>query len=252
MARLRQLRALRENCPEVREVIAGWHVEGPFLSPKPGFHGAHDPAVMIDPRPDHFEELRAVVGDDPVLTTLAPERRGAIEAIARARALNIHVSLGHTDASAEQLRDAVAAGAEGFTHLGNGCPQQLDRHDNILWRVLDTPGLMIGLIPDGLHVSPPLFRLIHRLVAPDRIYYTTDAMAAAGSPPGEYTVGGLRVVVGEDGVVRHPGRSNFAGSALRPDQVDVRVRRMLGAAAAHAVPALEGNAARWLALAGDR
>lgn len=245
-ARLGRLRSLRGPSGELREIIAGWHVEGPFLSAQPGFCGAHDPALMVDPRADHFRELRDVLGDDPVLVTLAPERRGAMEAIAQARALGIHVSLGHTDASAEQLREAVAAGAEGFTHLGNGCPQQLDRHENILWRVLDTPGLMIGLIADGLHVSPPLFRLIHRLVSPDRIYYTTDAMAAAGSPPGEYTIGRLRVVVGEDGVVRHPGQSNFAGSSLRPDQVEPRVRQMLGLQAERLLPAVENNAIHWL------
>lgn len=251
IARLRRLRALRDPSDELRGIIAGWHVEGPFLSSQPGFCGAHDPALMIDPQVDHVRELRDVLGDDPVLVTLAPERRGAMAAIAQARALNIRVSLGHTDASAEQLRAAVAAGAEGFTHLGNGCPQQLDRHDNILWRVLDIPGLMIGLIPDGLHVSPPLFRLMHRLVTPGRIYYTTDAMAAAGSPPGEYTIGRLRVAVGEDGVVRHPGQGNFAGSSLRPDQMNLRVRQMLGLQAEQALCAVENNAIRWLAQSGS-
>ena len=79
----------------------------------------------------------------------------------------MRVSLGHTNASAEVLRQAVAAGATGFTHFGNACPQELDRHDNILWRALDTPGLTAGLIPDGIHVSPVLFRLVHRLFDPD-------------------------------------------------------------------------------------
>ena len=131
------------------------------------------------------------------------------------------------NAPAGILRDAVAAGATGFTHLGNGCPQQLDRHDNIVWRVLDTPGLVVGLIADGIHVSPPLFRLLHRVLPADRIYHTTDAMAATGSPPGEFTLGRLRLHVGADGVVRQPGRPNFAGSSAQPGQLATRASAML-------------------------
>ncbi len=228
VTRLRHLRHLRDGSPALRARITGWHLEGPFLSPVPGFHGAHDPTLMRDPRPEDFAELRDAVGPEaPLLVTLAPERSGALEAIAAARRLGIRISLGHTDAPAGILREAVAAGATGFTHLGNGCPQQLDRHDNIVWRVLDTPGLTIGLIADGTHVAPTLFRLIHRLVPAERLYYTTDAMAAAGAAPGQFTIGRLTVEVGPDGVVRQPGRTNFAGSALRANQVVERAARML-------------------------
>ncbi|MGE3312474.1 MAG: N-acetylglucosamine-6-phosphate deacetylase, partial [Limisphaerales bacterium] len=162
VARLRALRDVVVGRPDIRDVIPGWHIEGPFLSDQPGFHGAHEPAHMLDPTPEHFRELRDAVGADPLLVTLAPERRGATDAIAEARKLGITVSLGHTNASTAQIREAVAAGATGFTHLGNACPQQLDRHDNILWRVADIPELTVGLIADGLHVSPLLFRLLHR------------------------------------------------------------------------------------------
>ncbi|MBA3685579.1 MAG: N-acetylglucosamine-6-phosphate deacetylase, partial [Planctomycetes bacterium] len=113
-----------------------------------------------------------------------------------------------------------------FTHLGNGIPRALDRHDNVLWRVLDAGGLAIGLIPDGIHVSPALFRLMHRLSGDT--YYTTDAIAAAGSPPGRYTIGGIALEVGADQVVREQGKSNFAGSALAPLQGVLRAARMLG------------------------
>jgi N-acetylglucosamine-6-phosphate deacetylase len=206
--------------------IAGWHIEGPFLSASPGFHGAHDPTLMIDPRPDHIRELRDCVPADPLLLTLSPERPGALESIALAKSLGMTVSLGHTDASGDQLRLAVQAGASGFTHLGNGCPQLLDRHDNILWRVLDTSGLTLSLIPDGHHVSPPLFRLIHRAADPNSLFYVTDAMAAAGCPPGRYRIGALDLEVGADGAVRQPGRTNFAGSSLRPCAGVARAARM--------------------------
>jgi len=183
---------------------------------------------MLDPRPDHIRELRALTGEDPLLLTLAPERSGALEAIALAVAAGARVSLGHTNASADVLAKAAAAGASGFTHLGNACPQELDRHDNILWRVLEMRGLQVSLIPDTRHVSPPLFRLFHRLLPLDAILYTTDAMAAAGAPPGCYTLGRTTLQVGPDQVVRQPGKTNFAGSALRPIEGVFRAAEMSG------------------------
>jgi N-acetylglucosamine-6-phosphate deacetylase len=246
--RLRQLRALVVGRPDLRDVIPGWHIEGPFLSDQPGFHGAHEPALMLDPTRDHLQQLRDAVGSDPLLLTLAPERRGAIEAIAEARRLGITISLGHTNASATQIREAVSAGATGFTHLGNACPQQLDRHDNILWRVADVPNLTIGLIADGLHVSPLLFRLLHRVVSPERIYYTTDAMSAAGAPPGDYPLGRLRLHVGPDRIVRQPGRSNFAGSALMPNELLPRASEMLGVPAHPLTGAVSATPRGWLGL----
>jgi N-acetylglucosamine-6-phosphate deacetylase len=226
--RLKRLRRLRAAHQELQHAVVGWHVEGPFLSSEPGFHGAHNPALMLDPTPDHVRELRAATASDPLLLTLAPERAGALEAIALAESLGIKVSLGHTNASSEILRQAVEAGATGFTHLGNACPQQLDRHDNILWRVLDAPGLTVSLIPDQIHVSPMLFRLVHRALGAAAICFTTDAMAAAGAPPGRYTIGALEVEVGADQIVRQPGRSNYAGSALQPIEGVFRAAHMLG------------------------
>jgi N-acetylglucosamine-6-phosphate deacetylase len=226
--RLRVLKALRDASPELRASIAGWHVEGPFMSDQPGFCGAHNPAFMRDPTPENIRELRAITGDDPLLITVAPERRGVVDAIRLAVSLGIRVSLGHTNAPAEILAAAVAAGATGFTHLGNGCTKELDRHDNILWRVFDTPGLTVGLIPDKIHVSPLLFRLVHRVLPAERIYYTTDAMSAAGAPPGRYTIGALELEVGADQIVRQPGKTNFAGSALRAFEGIFRAAQMLG------------------------
>lgn len=226
-ARLRRAAALRAESEDLQCAIAGWHIEGPFLSDRPGFHGAHDPALMLDPSPERIRELRALAGRDPLLLTMAPERPGALEAIALAVSLGCKVSLGHTDASAEIIQAAMQAGATGFTHLGNACPRELDRHDNILWRVLDSSGLTVSLIPDGLHVSPALFRLVHKLMPREDIVYVSDAMAAAGAAPGRYTLGALELEVGPDEIVRQPGQTNFAGSALRPIKGIARAAAML-------------------------
>jgi N-acetylglucosamine-6-phosphate deacetylase len=183
---------------------------------------------MCDPTPERIAELKSIVGDHPLLLTLSPERTGAIDAIRLAVAKGIKISLGHTNACFETLQEAVQAGATAFTHLGNGCPRELDRHENILWRVFETPGLRTGIIPDKIHVSPRLFRLMHRVLAPDRIYYTTDAMAAAGAGPGRYRLGTIEVEVGPDQIVRQPGKQLFAGSALRPVDGVFRAAEMLG------------------------
>jgi N-acetylglucosamine-6-phosphate deacetylase len=227
MERLRHLRKLRRESPELSAAIAGWHVEGPFLSAEAGFCGAHDASLMCDPKPEHIRQLREVTGNDPVLLTLSPERENTSAAIELAASLGIKVSLGHTNASTEQLRAAVQHGASAFTHLGNGCPRELDRHDNILWRVFELEGLNVSVIPDGIHVSPALFRLMHRLIPGDGIFYVSDAMAAAGASPGLHRLGRLELEVGADQIVRYPGRTTFAGSALRPIDGVFRAAKML-------------------------
>lgn len=228
--RLRRLCRLRARSPALRHAIAGWHLEGPFLSSVPGYHGAHDPRKMVRPTAGRIRALRRLAAGDSLLLTLAPEVPGALEAIRLAVALGFRVSLGHTNASAVQLAAAVAAGASGFTHLGNACPQQLDRHDNILWRALDLArgALRVGLIPDGIHVGPALFRLVHRLLPPEAVWYATDAMAAAGAAPGRYSLGHDWFEVGPDRVVRRPGQNQFAGSALVAIEGVRRASAMLG------------------------
>jgi N-acetylglucosamine-6-phosphate deacetylase len=228
IARLEHFRSMRQRSTELRHAIGGWHIEGPFLSSEPGFCGAHDPTLMLEPTPEHLRELRSAAGDDPVLLTLAPERPNALAAIEQAVALGMKVSLGHTNASSEVIAAAIKRGATAFTHLGNGCPRDLDRHDNILWRLFETRGLIVSLIPDTTHVSPPLFRLLHRELGAESIYYITDAMAAAGAKPGRYSLGGMLLEVGKDQIVRLPGKSNFAGSALRPIDAIFRAAGMLG------------------------
>ncbi|MBA2482277.1 MAG: N-acetylglucosamine-6-phosphate deacetylase [Planctomycetes bacterium] len=225
--KLKRLRAMRDRSPELRAGIAGWHIEGPFMSNVPGYVGAHDPEKMVDPTPAHIRELREITGSDPVLLTVAPERAGVVEATRLATSLGIRVSMGHTNASKEVIAAAVQAGLCAYTHYGNGIPQAIDRHDNILWRVAQEPGVTIGVIPDGVHVSADFFRIIHRIFDPKRLYYTTDAVHPAGMRPGRFQFGDIEMEVGEDQVVRKPGATNLSGSALRPLEGVFRAAEML-------------------------
>ena len=214
--RLAKAKQLRDADPVLGQAIAGWHIEGPFLSAEPGYCGAHPPGLILDPTSERFEEIRKITGDEPVLLTMAPELENGLSAFAKARELGFQVSIGHTNAPEHIMRRVTAGGPTGFTHLGNGCPVELKRDDNILWRALDTPDLMYSLIPDRWHVSPSLFRILHRVIGQNSLYYTTDAMAAAGSVPGKYSLGHLEMEVGPEEIVRLPGTPNLAGSALTP------------------------------------
>ena len=204
MDRLKHIKSLRDADPFLRQSIAGWHVEGPFLSNEPGYCGAHDAGSMEDPTIEKIRQLKTITQTDPTILTLAPERNGSINAIRKGSQLGIHISLGHTNTDTATLLKAAKAGASGFTHLGNACPQELDRHDNLLFRVIDAGVFMTGIIPDGIHVSTTLFRILNRLIPVDHIYYTTDAMSAAGAAPGRYNIGAIELEIGEDQIVRQP------------------------------------------------
>ncbi len=228
MHRLERMCELRRESELLKRVICGWHLEGPYVSAEPGFRGAHKPDPNRLPRIEELEQVKRITGDFPTILTVAPERDGIMDWIIAARKLGFHISLGHTNADFETIGESMRHGATGFTHLGNGCPTTLRRGDNIILRILETPELMIGLIPDGIHLSGMLFRLLHKMIPNQRIYYTTDAMAAAGAPPGIYPLGDIRLEVGDDRVVRLPGESNLAGSALTPIEGVFKAASLLG------------------------
>lgn len=212
----------------IRTTIVGYHLEGPYLSSLPGYRGAHPAAAMKDPDVRELDEWQQAAGGNLRLVTLAPERNGAAEFINVARQRGILVSIGHTDASEYQIDEAINAGASLCTHLGNGCPSLLHRHDNVIQRLAARDELTACLIPDGIHLPPPTFKNLFRAKPPNKVIFTADAMAAAGAAPGKYSLGDLELVVGTDGVVRQPGEANFAGSALTPEVGVERAASMLG------------------------
>lgn len=215
--KLEAFEGFRREDAVIRATIAGYHLEGPYLSADPGYRGAHRGELMKDPAITEFSRWQSAAGGAIRLITLAPERRGADEFIAAVTARGVRVSLGHTNADERAIDAAVRAGATLCTHLGNGCPADLPRHDNIIQRLLARDELTACFVPDGVHLPPFAFRNLVRAKPPGKVVLTTDAMAAAGAPPGRYTLGALEMEVGADRVVRLPGTKNFAGSALTLD-----------------------------------
>jgi N-acetylglucosamine-6-phosphate deacetylase len=226
--RLEGLERARSSDAAVERMIAGYHLEGPWLSPKAGFRGAHPAGPMHAPSLPEFSRMQEAAGGRIRLVTLAPEWPGSPGFIAEVVRQGVHVSLGHTDATEEEIGAAIAAGARFATHLGNGAPAVLPRHDNIIQRLLSRDELTACLIPDGVHLPPFVLRNLFRAKPPGRVLFTTDAMAGAGAPPGAYTIGELTVSIGADGVARQPGGEGFAGSTLAPDDGVLNTARYLG------------------------
>ncbi|MFM9082087.1 MAG: N-acetylglucosamine-6-phosphate deacetylase [Opitutaceae bacterium] len=242
-AQLERVERFRAESASVREMIAGYHIEGPYLLPEPGYHGAHDPRKMKAPDRAEFDRLQRAAGGRIRLVTLAPEWPGSPDFIRHLVASGVTASIGHSNADDRAIDAAVAAGLTMCTHVGNGVPQQMHRHDNIIQRVLARDELTAVFIPDGIHVPPGVLRNFVRAKPRAKVLFTTDCMAAAGAPPGRYTVGHIEVEAGAGGVVREPGKPNFAGSSLAMDAAVANIRRFLGWTEAEAVHAC-GEAVR--------
>jgi N-acetylglucosamine-6-phosphate deacetylase len=217
-AKFQALEDCRRQDPLAHDCIVGYHLEGPFLSAEPGYRGAHAPQWMRDPNWDTFARLQAAAQGAIRLVTLAPERAGSAAFIRKAVRSGVRISLGHTNASNDDISAAIAEGATLCTHVGNGCPEMLHRHENVVHRLLSRDELTACFIPDGIHLPPHVLRNLFRAKPPGKVILTTDAMAAAGAAPGRFTLGALEVEVGADAVVRLPGATQFAGSALTLDQ----------------------------------
>jgi len=226
--RFEALERARASDAAVARMVAGYHLEGPWLSPLPGFRGAHPAGPMHAPSLREFDRLQGAAGGRIRLVTLAPEWPRSPEFIAEIVRQGVHVSLGHTDASEAEIGAAIAAGARFATHLGNGAPATLPRHDNVIQRLLSRDELTACLIPDGVHLPPFVLRNLFRAKPPGRVLFTTDAMAGAGAPPGTYTLGDLTVSIGADGIARQPGGEGFAGSTLSPDDGVLKTAEYLG------------------------
>lgn len=205
-----------ERSDLLRDMVLGFHLEGPFLSSEAGYIGAHPKELTRSPEWSLFESWQSATGGRIRLITLAAELPGAIEFIQKVVNTGVTVSLGHTNPSLDEMDRAYRAGARMITHLSNGCPPQMHRHDNIIQRALSRPGYWVSLIPDGFHIPHPSLGNMVDGLGWGRVVMTTDAMSAAGAPPGRYSIGSLQLEVGEDRVVRLPGTRQFAGSSLTP------------------------------------
>ena len=214
--------------------ILGSHLEGPFLDL--GHKGAHTASLLRAPDAASVDRLLQAADGTLRQVTLAPELPGATDAIARFVAAGVAVAVGHTDADADAARRAFDAGATILTHAFNGMRGIHHRAPGPVVAAMGDDRVTLELIADGAHVHPDVMRLAFA-GAPGRIALITDAMAAAGSADGAYTLGGLAVTV-TDGVARLDDGGSIAGSTLTQDAALRLVTAECGVPIADAVAAL--------------
>lgn len=197
-------------------VIAGTHLEGPWLSD--GRPGAHEQPQLRDPDPAELDRVFAAGRGTIRMVTLAPERAGGLDAVRRVVGAGAAAAVGHTDASYDQALAAIEAGATIGTHLFNAMRPVHPREPGPVIALLEDPRVTVELITDGVHLHPALYRDVAHVAGPDRVALVTDAMAAAGMADGAYRLGALDVTVA-NGVARLTGSDIIAGSTATMDHI---------------------------------
>ena len=208
------LERARAFSPIAQMMVKGYHLEGPFLNPAQGFAGCH-PSQFMGRKPswEKFVSWQAAAGGRIKLLTVAPEMPGVLELITKCVESGVRVSLGHTNASHEDIRKAVGAGASLSTHLGNGVAQLLPKVDNPILSQLAEEGLTASFIADGFHQKPHVLRVYIKAKGSDRTILVSDGTAASGTVPGTYYLGATKIQSKPEGVVHLFGTQNLAGSA---------------------------------------
>ena len=226
--RLSTLAAHRARDPLAQRLIAGFHIEGPFLNEAEGYRGAHPRDAIRPADVEAMTQLLDAAAGLARIVTLAPERDSGFAVTRMVAAQGIVVSAGHTDATVDELRGAIDAGLSMFTHVGNGCPMQMHRHDNIVQRALSLADrLWLCFIADGAHVPFVALGNYLRIAGEDRAAIVSDAIAPAGLGPGRYAFGRWDILVGDDMVPRAPDRSHFVGSGITMRQSADNLRQRL-------------------------
>lgn len=191
--------------------IAGVHLEGPFLNK--GKAGAQPLQHITDPDTELFRQWQELSGGVIRLVTLAPEQDGAEELIHHLKENKVIASIGHSDATYEQVQAAVKAGLSHVTHLYNQMSGLHHREPGVVGAALLHDELMVEIISDGIHVRPEALRLAYRQKTAEKLVLITDAMRAKCLKSGSYDLGGQQVTVGEGKAVLEDG--TLAGSILK-------------------------------------
>jgi N-acetylglucosamine-6-phosphate deacetylase len=229
-----------ERCSEGAEPV-GIHLEGPYINP--ARRGAHHLSWLRRPDPAEMERMLELSRGWLRLATLAPELPGADLLIRQLVDAGVTVSIGHTDATYEQARRAIALGIRHATHCFNAMPPLLHRAPGPLGAIVEADEVTGELVGDCIHVLPPAMRVLIRALGPNRTVVVTDAQPAAGLPEGAtFSFGGLTARVA--GGVARLSDGTIAGSVVTMDQALRNLVQQVGVALEDAVAMLTANPAR--------
>lgn len=228
---------------KVAPSIPGFHLEGPFISPEKGFRGAHLEKYIRKASWNEFGALQKAATNKISLITLAPEAEGAVSFIEKCKNEGVVVSLGHHNGNAEQIEKAAEAGATLSTHLGNGCANLIDRHNNPIWPQLSDDRLSISIIADGFHLNRQEVRTFYKAKGIDQTILVSDALDLAGMPPGEYIRGERKVLLTPD-VVKFPEENVLAGAASPISACVTNMMKFTGCSLGEAIQMASTNPAQ--------
>ena len=193
--------------------ILGFFLEGPFISDRPGAVGTHPVEWVHAPDWQLFGRFQDAAEGLIRMVNVAAEVPGMPDFVRRLVASGVTVSLGHQLAkSPADIEACVAAGAKAFTHLGNGIPNEVNRHENIVYTALVEDRASVMFIPDGHHLPDTMLKLYARAVPLKRLVAVSDAQYPAGLPPGEYEVCGAHARLEPSGLLWNPARNCLVGA----------------------------------------
>jgi N-acetylglucosamine-6-phosphate deacetylase len=182
-----QIVSLRKSDEFSRMSIEGLHIEGPFISPIDGPRGAHPKEFVCAPDWSLVQKWQNESKGLIKMITLSPEWENMVPFIERCMEHGILVSIGHTNASHQQILDAVNAGASLSTHLGNGAHPILARHPNYIWSQLSQDELGASIIADGFHLPAEVIQVFQK-VKKENLMLVSDSVSLSGMPAGDYTL----------------------------------------------------------------
>lgn len=193
--------------------ILGFFLEGPFISDKPGAVGTHPIEWVHAPDINLFNRFQDAAEGLIKMVNVAAEVPGMPDFVRQLAAAGVTVSLGHQLAkSPADIEGCIAAGARAFTHLGNGIPNEVNRHDNIVYTALVEDRASVMFIPDGHHLPDTMLKLYTRAVPLKRLIAVSDSQYPAGMPPGEYEVCGAHARLEPNGLLWNPERKCLVGA----------------------------------------
>jgi N-acetylglucosamine-6-phosphate deacetylase len=247
VARLRILAEARRINPTAAACVPFVHVEGPHISPLDGYRGAHPAEHVRPPSIAEFERWQDASGGLVGMVTLSPQFDESCKYIEALVKRGVHMAIGHTHATPEQIRSAVNAGATLSTHLGNGIAREIPRHRNPIWSQLADDRLTAAFIADGHHLPAETLKSMVRAKGVGRSILVSDMVALAGMPAGVYNspVGG-RVELKGDGRLCVFGSDLLAGSAHSLAQCVGRAVKLAGISIGDAIAMATENPGRFV------
>ncbi len=245
-ARLKVIAEARSLHTKVVACVPFVHVEGPHISPLGGFRGAHPAKAVRPPSIAEFDRWQNASGGIVGMVTLSPHFIESGEYISALVKQGIHVAIGHTHASAEQIARAVDAGASLSIHLGNGVAPEIPRHRNPIWSQLADDRLTATFIADGHHLPQDVLKVMLRAKGVGRSVLVSDSVALAGMPAGSYiTPVGGRVELHPDGRLCVFGSELLAGSTASLAQCIGHVVRTTKMSLSDALAMVTANPGRY-------